>query len=106
MSFAFCLFVYSFRANRLGFWVGAAFALGMVPFAKLQAAPSAAVIGCFVLARAITVGLERGVKPAVRNAAAVVGAAVLPAVVFLLPVFSAAGSTIFSKRISLMCQCA
>ena len=86
-----CLFVYSFNANQLRFLIGAAFTLGMVPFAKLQAAPMAAVVGCFVLARAVKLGREGGVMSAVRYGTAVVGAAVLPAVVFLLPLYSDGG---------------
>ena len=87
ISIGVCLFVYSFSANRLRFMISAAFALGMVPFAKLQAAPMAAVVGCFVLARAVKLGLEGGVMSAARNGAAVAVAAVLPAAVFLLPLY-------------------
>ncbi len=97
LSIAICFFVYSFRANQLGYLIGAALVLGMVPFAKLQAGPMAAAAGSFVLARSAYTGMTSSPKSVVRNVAAVVGAAVLPAVIFLVPLSFSGGFDDFLK---------
>jgi len=88
LSIAIYLFVSSLRTSHPCFWISAAFIVGMIPFAKLQATPIAAVIGCFVVARAVKIGLMGGgPKSTLRNVAAVTVAATLPAIIFLIPLY-------------------
>jgi hypothetical protein len=92
LGLAIYLFVHSFDANRLGYLVGAAVVLGLVPFAKLQAAPMAAALGAFVLARAVETGLRSGGRlSAVRRTAIVAGAAALPALILVVPLALSGG---------------
>lgn len=82
LSLALFLFAASFDGDGLAKLTGSALVLGLVPFAKLQAAPIAAVIGAFVLVRAVVTRSSVGIATRV---AAVIAAALAGAVVFLLP---------------------
>ena len=98
LAIAIYLFARSFGVNHLGYLIGAAFVVGMAPFAKLQAAPMSAVIGGFVVARAAVTGLQGGgLKSVGRNVAAVVCAGALPAIIFLVPLYVLGGFDDFVK---------
>jgi hypothetical protein len=98
LAVAVCFFVWSFNADRLRYWVGAALVLGLVPFAKLQVAPIAATVGAFVLARAIGTSLRSGgARLAAQRGAVVTGAAALPALILLVPLALSGGFDDFLK---------
>jgi hypothetical protein len=82
LSLAIYLFARAFDRARLGPLLGSATVLGLVPLAKLQAAPIAAVVGIFVLARAAVAGSRTA---AAKRVALVIVAALLPATVYLGP---------------------
>ncbi len=88
LSLALFLFAGSFRRNSLPKLVGCAVVLGLIPFAKLQAAPLAAVIGAFVLVRAATM---ESFLPAASRVLLVVPAALAGAFAFLLPLAMSGG---------------
>jgi hypothetical protein len=90
LALAFYLLVRSFEGDRIRYQVGAGLALGLVPFAKLQAAPIAALMGGFVVARVLRKGWHGGGwRPVVFRAAVVCGTALLPALVLLVPLAAA-----------------
>ena len=68
---------------RFGFLLGGSTILGLIPFAKLQATPMAAVIGAFVLLRATITSRSR--YAATKRVAMVLGAALLASTIYLVP---------------------
>jgi hypothetical protein len=97
LALAFWLFVRSFEADRLRYSVGAAFILGLVPFAKLHAAPTAAVIGGFVVARVLVDAWKVSPRSAMLRAAAVCAIALLPAVIVLVPLAASGDLAAFAN---------
>src|SRR6202011_1349505 len=85
LAVAFYLFVRSFEGERFRYPVGAGLVLGLVPFAKLQAAPIAAVMGAFVVARVVVNASQGNRRSAMLRAAAVCSAALLPGLTLLVP---------------------
>lgn len=83
------LFVRSFESERRVPLLLAAAALGFVPFAKLQAAPIAAAVGLFVLARCVATASSR--KDAVIRVALIVCAALAASLIYLLPLALSGG---------------
>jgi Dolichyl-phosphate-mannose-protein mannosyltransferase len=85
LAVALYLFVRSVEDDRLRYPLGAALLLGCVPFAKLQAAPIAAAIGVFVVARVLAHAWKGSPRSAILRAAAVCGAALPSALILLVP---------------------
>jgi hypothetical protein len=73
----------SFRINSMTWLLASAFALGLVPFAKLQAAPLGAIVGTFVIARAFKIEAWR--LSSWQRLGIVTVTALMPAIIFLMP---------------------
>ena len=83
LALALLLFAGSFSGNRLGYLLACAAILGAVPFAKLQAAPIAAMIGGFALARATVTSAS--FQAALTRMAMMIAMALLASAIYLLP---------------------
>lgn len=94
-SFGIWLFTLSFRSERIWWLVGASLCFGLVLWAKLQAAPIAAVCGCFVLFRTCTLARTWAQRAQALSAEIVFACA--PALLFLVPLAIAGGIDDFYK---------